>query len=47
MATYPVVEDGDTIESPSNVFVLACCDCGLVHRFEATAKGKRVLLRVY
>lgn len=44
---YPVSADGQWIYPLSAYHLLACCDCGLVHKFEFRRSGTRVKLRAW
>jgi hypothetical protein len=44
---YPTMMDGEWIYPLSAYHLLACCDCGLVHKFEFRRSGSRVKLRAW
>lgn len=51
MAKYPTVKDGELIKPVRKGYMMACCDCGLVHRMNfyilPYKSGKGVFLRAW
>jgi hypothetical protein len=42
-AKYTKLNDGEGFEVKSGeIFKLACCDCGLVHKVNIVSQGKRI-----
>jgi hypothetical protein len=44
---YDEPEDGEWIFPKRRGYLLACCDCGLVHRMDFRLMGKHIEFRVF
>jgi hypothetical protein len=52
---YPPVKDGEWIRPPMKGYLIACCDCCLVHKFnfkvidknDREIKGARVIVQAF
>jgi hypothetical protein len=46
---YPNIEEGQAVDFDwrHNDYKIACCDCGLVHRFRFTAVGNTLRIRAW
>ena len=48
MSRYAYLEQGQWEEPPHKGYKLACCDCGMVHRFEfRQTEGRGVAFRLW
>lgn len=48
MSAYRTRQDGEPMKMRLNVeHHIACCDCGLVHRFEYRVRGKDLEVRAW
>ncbi len=45
--TFDPAEDGEWIQPVKRGYLMACCDCGLVHRIDFRIANDRVQYRAY
>ena len=42
MARYKAAKDGEWIQPVRNGYLMACCDCGLVHEINFRVKKRKI-----
>ncbi len=48
---YPVIQDGEWVHPVRRGYLMKCCDCGLVHRFNFLlipwGRGKKIVFQAF
>ena len=47
MKRFPAVKDGEWVQPVRRGYLVACCDCGLVHRMNFRIYGGRVQFQAW